>query len=275
MDLVAIASTKSREEIARIGPFSGPLLADYRELAGLLEGIDGIVLATPPEHRPGQIDFFLDRGVPVFAEKPLTLRAGETLRLLAKARLLGVPLIEDFLHVYSWPYRSISSQLGSGPVDIESCGGNDGPLRTYTPLFDWGPHDLAMSLQIFRCRPQRIAAGVFNVKSRRQFCVNAELDFGPAGTAVMSFGNAFDSKRRWFRLSDATNEWVADLQASKLQRNGVEVPPEANASLPLTAALESFVGHRAVLTAAESAQLSDDVAVVLSDIERQIAPHFA
>jgi len=274
MDLVAIASAKRREEIARIGPFSGPLLADYRELAGLRDGIDGIVLATPPEHRPEQIDFFLDLGVPVFAEKPLTLRANETSRLLAKARVLGVPLVEDLVHVYSWPYRSICSQVGSGRVDIESCGGNDGPVRTYSPLFDYGPHDMAMSLRIFRCRPQRIAAGVFNVKSVRQFCVSVELDFGPAGTATMSFGNAFDSKRRWFRLRDAKNDWVADdLQASKLRRNGVPLSPEKHESTPLAAALESFAGHRVVLTAAESARLSDNVAGVLDDIESQIAPH--
>jgi len=135
-------------------------------------------------------------------------------------------------------------------------------------LFDYGPHDVAMSLQIFRRRPQRVSAEIFNRKSRQQFCLRAELDFGPAGQAQLAFGNAFESKQRWFRLSDGENDWLYDdLCETKLRRNGEAVAADASAGTPLATALESFAGHAVVLSNAESTWLSENVAAVLGELD--------
>ena len=133
--------------MAEIAPFGGSIFEDYRDLNSLESELDGVIIATPPAGREQIIDYFLELGVPVFSEKPLTLHFHETQRLLEKSRRCGVPLVQDFLHLYSWAYVYIYKQLSSAShIEIESIGGNTGPYRNYSPLYDYGPHDLSMTL---------------------------------------------------------------------------------------------------------------------------------
>ena len=101
LDLIAAVTSKSYRELQEIAPFSGIIFKAYQELSNLGGKLDGVVIATPPQGREKIIEYFLDSGMPVFAEKPLTLGARETARLVDKARRTGIPLMEDFTHLYT------------------------------------------------------------------------------------------------------------------------------------------------------------------------------
>ena len=119
--------------------------------------IDGAIVATPLGVRPAVVEKLLSQGVPVLAEKPLSLKADASIKLVRLAQSLRVPLIEDYIHLYSWPYLMLNEQLvGSWPISIVSSGGDWGPFRDYSPLMDYAPHDLAMVLQVFDCLPTNI-----------------------------------------------------------------------------------------------------------------------
>ena len=273
LSVEAIASRKSREEIAAIAATESPVLESFHDLEDLIEKLDGVVLATPPDVRYEQIDFFLEHGLPIFAEKPLTLYASQTRRLIEKSRRYGVPLIEDFVYIYSWPYQTILNRAIRGELKVESRGGNDGPLRDYSPLQDYGPHDVAMALWLFQAVPSDLSARVFNYRSSRQFCVQANLDFGRAGTANLSFGNAFDAKHRAFKVTDGESEWIYDdLSPEQLLRNSIAQSAPPAPELPLTRALHSFAGHDVLVTPEESAWLSETVAEVLGRLTQLVAP---
>ena len=100
LQLIAAVTSKSRVELQEIAPFDGVVYQDYEELTQLKSRLDGVVVATPAAVREPIVDYFLDSGVPVFAEKPLSLNASETNRLIEKSRRTGVRLVKDFIHLY-------------------------------------------------------------------------------------------------------------------------------------------------------------------------------
>lgn len=270
LSLVAAITSKSYSELQAIAPFDGVVHRNYQALGGLKGELDGVIVATPPAGREQIIDFFLDAGIPVFSEKPLTLSARETVRLVAKARRSGTPLVEDFTHIYAWPYIAISEHLSQASrVEIESVGRNTGPFRDYSPIRDYGPHDLSMTLQAFRCTPRILSVDVFDRVSEYRFSIRTELDFGSRGTATLKFGNTSAKKQRVFKCRVNGDEWEYDDTATdKLVRNGC--PHRAAGDFqdysPLELALQCFAGNRSLYSNEESLWLIESVARVTDEI---------
>ena len=276
MELAAIVSSKSEDRIRKIANFSGRHFDTVAGLDTLISNLDGVVIATPPGPRAAIVEHFLKRDVPVFAEKPLTLDANDTRRLLSLAQSRGVPLIEDFVHLYAWPYREIYAHAREGRFDIQSCGGNDGPVRAFSPLYDYGPHDVSMALRAIGRSPRTVRASIFDVRSIGQYCIKAEMDFADAGVAAISFGNGFAGKHRYFELDDNRDVWrYDDLAAAPLLVNGRRRSSPAKVTLALEAALDSFIGYDVVVTPAESAWLSITTAQVLDEISSITEPLLA
>jgi predicted dehydrogenase len=274
LELVAAVTSKSDREMQEIAPFSGVICKDYQKLGDLKASLDGVIIATPPQGRQEIIEFFLESGVPVFAEKPLTLDARETMRLIGKARRLGIPLIEDFTHLYTWPYIAISEQLAAQDhINIESIGGNSGPVRDYSPVYDYGPHDLSMTLQVFKTRPRIRSVKAFDQLSANAFSIRTELDFGSRGTACLTFGNTFTDKQRVFRCGVNDDEWTYDgTAAEKLTRNGRPYKYDGYSRnfSALELALLCFAGNSSLYRNDECLWLSECVAELAGEIAGRV-----
>ncbi len=274
LSLIAAVTSKSDREIQEIAPFDGVIYRDYKDLGDLKGKLDGVIVATPPKEREAIIDYFLDRSMPVFAEKPMTLDASETLRLVGKARRSGTPLVEDFIHLYAWPYITIREQLSAtGRIEIESTGGNSGPFRNYSPVFDYGPHDLSMTLQVFRCKPRTLAVEVLDHVSENRFSTGVKLDFGSRGKASLKFGNTFTGKQRVFKCRVNDNEWRYDDSAKdKLEKNGHPYRPDGSFQdySALELALQCFAGNFSLYSGDECLWLSESVAELTADIVKCI-----
>ena len=274
LSLAAAVTSKSKRELQEIAPFEGVIFEDYKDLISLQGQLDGVIISTPPAGRERIIDFFLDAGVPVFSEKPLTLDTHETARLVEKSRRRGVPLVQDFIHLYSWAYIAIWQQLpATGRIEIESIGGNVGPYRDYSPVYDYGPHDFSMALQIFRCRPRLLAAEVLDRESDLRFSTRVELDFGGRGTVSMKFGNTFTKKQRIFRCRAGGDEWTYDdTAADKLVKNGRPHHPDGGYGdySPLELALQCFAGHHSLYSRDVNWWLSESVAELTEEIAERV-----
>lgn len=274
MDLVAAVTSKSAHDIREIAPFDGTVHADYRSLGEQAGRLDGVIVATPPEGRETIVEFFLDLNIPVFAEKPLTLDASATHRLTERSRRTGTPLVEDFIHLYAWPYIAIRRHVASAKrIDIDSAGGNDGPCRNYSPVFDYGPHDLSMVLQIFRCRPRMVAAELVRRRSDSAFSTRVALDFGERGSAMLEIGNTFADKTRTFTCRAGGDEWLYDDRAAdKLSRNdrAYTEPAEFQAASPLDLAVQCFIGNHSPYSADDHLWLIETVADVTAEITSQL-----
>ena len=274
MRLVAAITSKSRSEIEEIAPFDGVIFRDHEQIKNLKRKIDGVIIATPPKGREHIVEYFLNSGIPVFSEKPLTLDARQTIRLVDKARCSGVPLVEDFIHLYSWPYinlrKSISDRV---PIEVESFGGNTGPYRDYSPIFDWGPHELSMALQLFGCTPQVDSVEAFDKESDYRFSCTVKLNFGKRGKATLTFGNTFQSKQRSFRCQSDGREWMYDDTASqKLLVDGSPYTGDeaTEGTSALLMALECFAGTHSLYSREECYWLSESVASLTEEIASRV-----
>ena len=123
--------------------------------------IDGGVIATPPATHAEIAVAFLERGIPVFIEKPMTGNLKDALAIEAAARASGAPVMVGHLHLYSPAYRK-TKELARDIGDIQliiSRGHNKGPYRSdYSAMWDWAPHDLSMILDLTGEPPVAVSA---------------------------------------------------------------------------------------------------------------------
>jgi predicted dehydrogenase len=86
--LAAVADTRAQAAQAFGEGYGCPGYSSHQEMAG--ENLDGVIVCTPPvTHQAICLDF-LDRGVPVLCEKPLSIDTTSALRMIETARNRGL-----------------------------------------------------------------------------------------------------------------------------------------------------------------------------------------
>jgi predicted dehydrogenase len=79
-------------------------------------GVDGIVIATPSALHAAQAIAALERGVPVFCQKPLALDAPTARQVVDAARAAGVLLEIDFSYRFTEAARAVRDVVASGAL---------------------------------------------------------------------------------------------------------------------------------------------------------------
>jgi len=82
-DLIAVADVRPEAAVALAEIVGGKAYGDYKELADLQ--LDALIVATPPATHPEIACFFMDLGIPVLCEKPLTTNVADAERMVAAA----------------------------------------------------------------------------------------------------------------------------------------------------------------------------------------------
>lgn len=224
--------------------------------------IDGLIIATPPALHAEIAEAAMGAGIPPLIEKPLTLDLKSALRLARRAEEAGIPAMVNHIHLFHPAYRRLKQEAAAlGPLlAIRSEGGNRGPFRPDTPpLWDYGPHDMALCLDLLQGEPETIEA-------KRERSGETEEGYGEVVAIWMAFaggvrahirsGNLMDRKRRWLGVYFEKEVLVFDdLAKDKLRRhpgftvsgNGEPpVPEDAGTPVPvadtppLAAALGAF-----------------------------------
>lgn len=171
-------------------------VSDYKDVFD----VDGVIIATPPDSHKEISLFFLERGIPVILEKPVSETYEDASFIMDASFSLNVPVLVDNIHLFSSYFlylRNITKRWGR--VYINSIGGGRGPFRGYSPLIDWGPHDMSMILSIFQSYPDEIEIKEF--KSMGGFIYDIKLKFGESTTHSV-VGNGMSEKRRSFSAFD-------------------------------------------------------------------------
>ncbi|MCC6735448.1 MAG: Gfo/Idh/MocA family oxidoreductase [Bauldia sp.] len=166
---------------------------------GELPAVDGIIVATPATTHAAVVGALLDRGVPVFCEKPLTTDVEAARRLAARgAGRLFV------MHV--WRYhrgvRRLAELAQSGDLgrvlSLRTERKNWTSPRTDTdPVWTLVPHDLTIAKAVFGTIPTPMAARA-ELVARRPVAMTGIL--GDAPFAAFDCSTRFREKRREIRL---------------------------------------------------------------------------
>ena len=248
--------------------------------------ISAVIIVNSPENHYQEALIALENNLPTWIEKPLTVDTRESLDLLKVATRLNSRVFVDhiFVHSVGWSiFKNASHDMGK-LIRVQSAGGAPLPIRdSISPLWDWGPHDISLILDLVGLKPLSINASiqentVFAKKST--FNTKVDLEF-PDGTMTRSiFGNDFTEKTRQLtalfefgQIEISDFEHGPILKISKLSMRDQEVIeiPIPRVPRPLDAAIIKFlelVTHTAVNLS--DLQLGHDVVSILSEAEHQI-----
>lgn len=231
-------------------PRTCEVVGDWRS-ALACEGLDGLIIASPPATHFEIASAGCSAGIAVLIEKPVTLDSAQARQLSKLAGDRNVPVLVGHTHLFASAYETLKARApGLGrPWRIRSVGANHGPFRDdVDALWDYGPHDVAMCLDLVGQDPvgirARSAATAHNSEAGG-ILVDARLEFADGSVADLTFGNLLAAKQRLFRVDGTRGGLVYDdLAPHKL----VELGPDGqcrsavkiSSQLPLARAVIAF-----------------------------------
>jgi len=226
-ELAGVVSRNS--ETPKLVPTSTQVAGDLKTIT---VPYDGLVVATPPEVHADLLRQGLAKRVPVFVEKPLALSLNETEQIHAVISAANAAVMVDHIHLFNPAYEQLRSKaLDEGVCSIESVGGGPGPFRSYSALWDYGPHDLAVCFDLMGSPPLAVSA-VQAHRANGGLSVQAGVHFSHDRTARVRFGNNFERKIRTTKvLTRKGNTYLFDDIANKTQ-NAMVATPLQNSVVP-------------------------------------------
>ena len=186
--------------------------------------IDGIIISSPPKtHFKIALEAIKNKK-PLIVEKPFTLSSKEAQLLLDFALEKKVNIRVDHIYLYHPSYRFLKEYISGKKhlKSISSDAGNYGPFRNdISPLWDWGPHDLSMCLDLLGEMPLKVNAKITKkdlnlIKNNSN--INVNLTFKDNKYAELNFGNLMKNKKRFFKVNFENESYIFDpLKSNHIQ----------------------------------------------------------
>lgn len=179
--------------------------SDWRDLIRC-DDLDGVIIATRPYDHAKIAKAFIQKGIPVIIEKPLTLSKIDAEHLFNIAREKNSIVKIDHTYLYSPGFRKLKevSRQEKNLLSLTSIGGNYGPFRKdVNALWDWAPHDLSMCIDIIGKKPIKIDAEYLKreiIEKVEASNIYIGLEFENKIKANINIGNLMDHKKRSFKL---------------------------------------------------------------------------
>lgn len=259
------------------------------------DDIDGVIIATPPATHLEIALPFIQKGIPVFIEKPMTLSVSDAETLLEASNTTGVPVFVGHLHLYNPAFLGLKEVLKkSGHVRlIVSEGTNNGPYRNdYSALWDWAPHDISMMLSIMGEMPITVRAwATATTRPHTTLWDSSQIELTFPSSTRGYIANSWLSpiKKKNLTVMCEDNTLVYDdvlpekklifyegmgprIQGDKVIREEPTISyPEYDTIPPLTAELEAFIKMvRTKESPVSDARLGLQVVTILEKAEESI-----
>lgn len=256
---------------------------DWQTLVAKLD-IDGVIIATPP-HTHTEIALpFIERGLPVFIEKPMTMSVTEAVAIETASKKSGSPVFVGHIHLYNPAFIAATKTAKNiGAIRfLVGEGANNGPRREdYSAMWDWAPHDISMMLEIMGEMPTQVQAWGMSVTRPGTTLYDAseiKLAFAAGTTGIIFSSWLMPQKRKRLSVVGEAGSVVYDDTLSEkktvLFTAGDTTPtyPTYDSALSLTLELQAFLR-----TIVEKEKPHSDVAMgckvvqILDAAERSIA----
>lgn len=123
--------------------------------------IDAVIVATPGSTHAKIALPFIEQGLPVFIEKPMTTSLADAKRLEKAAQKSGSLVFVGHIYLYNPAYKKTKELVKKiGRIRyLYGEGSNNGPYRKdISAVWDWAPHDIAMMLDLVGGNPISVQA---------------------------------------------------------------------------------------------------------------------
>lgn len=117
----------------------------------VIDECDAVVISTPPQFMEEICLYAILKNTFLIVEKPLTLSSKSVNLIQDSLNTYDIPFLVNHIHLFSGAFEAIQTFVGlsaSYPIHISTRAGNFGPFRSYSALWDWAPHDIAMVLAL-------------------------------------------------------------------------------------------------------------------------------
>lgn len=255
----------SNPKSSKLVPGGCHITNDWRSLLGCKD-LDGLIIATPPALHAQMLLESLEAGLPVMVEKPMAVTLEEAIQIRKAVVSTGLPVLVDHTHLFQPAYRRLKQIAQDiGPVrTIRSIGGQYVKAQhDISPLWDYGPHDVALSVDFMKQAPleTKVTSRANTiVENGPGEIVNFNLEFANGVVSSITVGNAMPDKRRLFAvqfeeetfvINDLAKEKLvrySDLKVHDLEHESLfqfldktpAVPIPTENDLPLTKAMKEF-----------------------------------
>ena len=212
---------------------------------------DGLVIATPPAVQTKIALSAMTADIPVLLEKPIALDVGEANLLLETAKSTNSLVKVDHTQLFSPAFRVLEKMAKNWVrLDkIESRSGNWGPFRKEIPvLWDWGAHDVAMTLQLVGAMPKTVTAyqkDSYLIEDGRAESVIIKLAWETGLSATIDLNNHRTEKVRRFEITGGSKVLAYDDIAEDKITQSIDggksfIPIPFTFKFPLTVVVQEF-----------------------------------
>lgn len=158
----------------------------------------GVIVATVPESHLEIALAAQELQIPLLLEKPAVLNLSDFNILTTKP--WRSPVLVDYIHLFSPKFQELKNKYNSESIfHISSRGTNDGPHRTYSSLWDYGPHDLSMILDLLQEEPKTKSCYRLLTSFGELFEINMKFSRGATHSIV---GSGDYKKQSWLKIND-------------------------------------------------------------------------
>ncbi len=161
-EVVIVADLKN-ERLAKIKATYPQVMVtnDYHEIFD--QGLDAVVIATPPMTHYSLAKECLEHGLHVLVEKPLTLDSHQAEELIAISKKNGLVLMVGHTFEYNAAVHTLKNLVDSGELGqiyyVDAARLNLGLFqRDLNVLWDLAPHDLSIMLYVLGRAPLSVSA---------------------------------------------------------------------------------------------------------------------
>jgi len=249
--LTAVADTQRDRAVAAAAAAGAKVFEDYRDLFGQ---VDAVTVAAPTEKHHEIALAFLERGVSVLVEKPITRSLTEADALIAAAKQSGVTLATGHTERYN-PAVAAVMPLVSTPrfIEVHRLGVFPDRSLDIDVVFDLMIHDLDIILALVKSEVSAIEAVGVPVLTDKFDIANARLRFASGCIANVTASRISRERVRKIRFFQPDAYISIDyaeqsVEGYRLKRREGQRPEIQGGQLPvareepLKREIEDFVG---------------------------------
>ena len=191
-----------------------PTFTDYKSIP---DGQDGVVVASSTETHYEIARNFLEKGVHVFIEKPITSGINQGEKLIELAEKQGLVLQIGHLERFNPAYKEAISHIGK-PLFIEArrMSNFTGRSTDIDVVLDLMIHDIDLTLSIVKEDIKDIRAQGLAFVSDKLDMANAWLDFEGGCVASITASRVSVNKERAITIFEKDKQYFVDLLSGRL-----------------------------------------------------------
>ena len=235
--LTAVVDTNLERAVAAAGASGARAFADHRELFGL---VDAVTVAVPTELHQAISLPFLERGISVLVEKPITRTVAEAEALIAAAASSGATLAVGHTERYN-PAVAAVLPLVSTPrfIEVHRLGVFPDRSLDIDVVFDLMIHDLDIILAMVRSEVTAIEAVGVPVLTDKFDIANARLRFATGCIANVTASRISKERVRKIRFFQpdayiSIDYAEQEVEGYRLKRRDGQRPEIQGGKLPVT-----------------------------------------